>query len=59
MGSARVTPPSQEEEIFLVSRRFSIRMKGNKIEDAVPIEDDDLEDHPDCPANVTKKAKLD
>ena len=44
METSSITPPTEDEEVFLVSTRYSLRLTHNtkKIEDVAVIDDDDL-----------------
>ena len=64
MPSPSVTPPSEEQQILLVSRKYSLRLNINakKIEDAASIvhTDDYVEDQESFgPSVFSKKLKID
>ena len=60
-----MTPPSQEQQILLVSRKYSLRLNisAKQIEDAVGIDDTDecghVEDDESFESTAPKKAKMD
>lgn len=58
MASPKVSQPSEEDEIVLVSRKFCMQISGAKIISAIPLDEskemEDDEEHSAC-----KKLKTD